>query len=200
MLLAVMSAHELPAQSAPVVEPMLQPGDAVRIQVWGMGELSGEFNVDAAGRLFHPLYQTEVVAGIPLSEARQRLGSVVRQQNELARFTVQPLLRVGIEGEVGRPNIDRYPPETTIGQVVALAGGATDLGRLDRVRLVRGEQVTILDLRGPTEADLYIPIQSGDRIIVDRRRRIFSQYVLPAISVVGSVASLVNLITRGRRR
>ena len=180
-------------------EPVLQPGDAVRLQVWGMPEMSGEFEIDAAGRVLHPLYDSVKVTDVPMSVAQSRLASVLDQQRAGTQFTLQPLLRIAVEGEIASPNVVRYPPDVTIAQAIALAGGVTERGRIDRIRLVRGESVTTLDLRDPTSADLRIPIRSGDRIIVDRRGRTFSESVMPALSVVGTLASLANLFL-GRRR
>jgi polysaccharide export outer membrane protein len=189
----------LPAQGGATTEPVLYPGDAVRINVWRMPEMSGEFEVDAAGRLLHPLYDSVKVTEVPLSVAQTRLAAVLEQQQAGAQFTLQPLLRVAVEGEVQRPSIDRHPPETTIAQAIALSGGPTDRGSLERVRLVRGSTVTRLDLRNPAGAELHLPIRSGDRIIIDRRGRTFGDYFVPVISVLGTIASIANLVRRTRQ-
>jgi len=161
-----------------------------------MPEFSGEFEVDATGRLLHPRFDTVIVAGVPLSVAKSRIASVLDREQADAEFFFQPLLRVRVEGEVVRPMIDRHPLGTTLGHALALAGGVSERGRIDRVRLVRGDVVTTMDLRSPTSSNLQTPLQSGDRIIVDRRGRRASEYFLPFISALGTAASIANLLRR----
>jgi protein involved in polysaccharide export with SLBB domain len=190
------AASPLDAQAVPSAEPTLRPGDAVRIQAWRMPDFSGEFEVDATGRLLHPRFDTVIVAGVPLSVAKSRIGSVLDREQGGAQFFFQPLLRVVVEGEVQRPTIDRHPLGTTLGDALAQAGGVTERGRIDRVRLVRGDAVTTMDLRSPTSANLQIPLRSGDRIVVERRGRRASEYILPFISALGTAASIANLLRR----
>jgi polysaccharide export outer membrane protein len=186
----------LPVCAVSQTEPVVQPGDALRIQVWRMPELSGEFDIDAAGRLLHPLYDSVTVTGIPLPLVRARLAAILNQQQAGLRFTLQPLLRVAVEGEVQQPSADRYTAETTIAQAIASAGGPTERGNMERVRLVRGSAVSVLNLRDPASPMVRAPIQSGDRIILDRRRSVFRDYVMPFISVLGTAASVATLIRR----
>lgn len=191
------SATAAGGQVVSQTDPVLNPGDALRVLVWRNAELSGEFDVAADGTLFHPYYSSVVVAGIPMSEARAKLQTVIFDQVQTgALFTLQPLLRIAVEGEVAQPTLYRHPPETTVDQAIALAGGATELGLVDRVRLIRQGAVTTIDLRDPTAAAGRIPIQSGDRIVVDRRGTTFREYLLPTLSVIGTIASLANLFRR----
>lgn len=196
VLVAAAAAH-LPGQGVPRADIVLQPGDAIGILVWRQPDLSGDFEIDAAGRVLHPLYRSVTVTGVPLAVAAARLASVVNQQQAGAEFSLQALLRVSVEGEVRNTGVERHPPVTTIAQAIALAGGVTDRARTNRVRLVRGDSITLLDLRDPTDPAVRMPIQSGDRIIVDVRRPL-REYIVPVISMLGTAASVANLLRRSR--
>jgi protein involved in polysaccharide export with SLBB domain len=95
-------------------------------------------------------------------------------------------------------------PETTVAEAVARAGGATELGARNRVRVLRlnpsGEQEQlIINLTDPTAGYGRIPVRSGDQIIVDRRKSFMKDVLLPTLGVIGSIASLGLLIDRVSR-
>ena len=114
------------------------------------------------------------------------------------QFVVQPLLRVAVGGEVVRPNLFNLPPETSVAQAVAQAGGATQQGQLDRVRLIRGGRAVTLDLTQPGGAAEQ-PVRSGDQIVVDRRSSTFRDVVGPLGSVVAAVGAVASVIVSSRR-
>ncbi|HKG91040.1 MAG TPA: polysaccharide biosynthesis/export family protein [Gemmatimonadaceae bacterium] len=179
---------------------VLAPGDAVRITVWRKPELSGEFVVATDGSLTHPLYRVVRVGGVPLTTAEERVRVFLEQLEVNPQFVVEPLLRVAVGGEVMRPNLYTLRPETTIAMAVAMAGGNTERGRRDRVRLLRGHEEIILDLTRPEVGAAQMPIRSGDQILVDRRHAVFREYVAPAITVAGATAAILNAIFRYRDR
>lgn len=175
-------------------EPVLSPGDMVRIMVWQKPEFSGEFIVAADGGIRHPLYQDAKVAGVPMTTATER----IRQR--LARFfdrnlemVVEPLFRVTVGGEVRQPSLYSLPPETTVAQAVALAGGVTERGRLNQVRLVRGGQATILDLASQNAETLHLTIRSGDQIVVRRKGDFLRDVLGPLASVTAIVAGVITV-------
>jgi polysaccharide export outer membrane protein len=177
-------------------ETVLRPGDAVQITVWRKPELSGEFTIAANGTVDHPLYQAVQVANIPMSTARQRLQVFLRDWETNPQFLLKPMFRVSVGGEVRNPSLYTFAPEMTIAQAVAAAGGVTERGRLDRVRVLRtgGDIVVDLTASGGTG---NTPIRSGDQIIVGKGRAgIFRDYVVPAVSIVMSTVTLVNILTR----
>jgi protein involved in polysaccharide export with SLBB domain len=175
----------------------LSPGDQVRITVWRQPELSGDVNVLGDGTLGHPLYRNLYVAGIPIELVESRLRDYLSRYEADPQIVVEPLLRVVVGGEVRQPNLYSLPPEVTIAQAVALAGGPTERGRLDLVRLLRDGQVYVLDLTSPSSRAESIPIRSGDRIVVERRgESFFRAYVVPASSVLAAAAGLVSIFLR----
>lgn len=174
--------------------PELQPGDALRISVWRQPELSGEFLVASDGTIAHPLYKDIRVVGQPLSAVERQLGDFLRRFVDSPRFVVEPLLRVAVSGEVTRPNIFTVPPGTTLAQALAQAGGVTERGRRDRVRLMRGQQERVVDLTDPRAGRQQI--RSGDELIIDRQGQWFRNVLVPAATILGAAASVLIAIRR----
>lgn len=176
----------------------LRPGDAVRISVWRKPEMSGQFTISMDGSVAHPLYRSVTVTGLSLPALESRLRMFLEQFEETPQFVVEPLLRVVVGGEVARPNLYTLGPETSVAQAVALAGGATERGHADRIRLVRAGSTILIDLTKADPAATQLAIRSGDEVFVDRRRSIFREYVTPAITIVGAAAAITSAVLRAR--
>ena len=199
-LLACVLGARAGAQATPDSDATLSPGDHVQIAVWRMPELSGEFAVGSDGTITHPLYHAVRVTGVPLSSVESRVRAVLARLDANPQFVVQPLLRVAVGGEVVRPNVFTLPPETSVAQAVAQAGGATEQGRLDHVRLVRGGRVLVVDLTQSGNGRLELPIRSGDQIVVERRRSTFRDVVAPLGSVIAGIAGVASLVVSASKR
>jgi polysaccharide biosynthesis/export protein len=174
---------------------VLTPGDSVWIMVWRKPELTGEFAVAADGSISHPIYRAVVVGGVPLARAQANLRTFLETLDREPQFVMAPLVRVAVEGEVNRPSMYALSPQTTISEAVAHAGGPTQFGRLDRVRLLRGgangrRTQLHLNLAALETGAAQMPIRSGDQILVERRGSVFTQVILPAVTVVGALASV----------
>ena len=100
--------------------------------------------------------------------------------------TSMSLIRIAIAGEVVRPGFYAVSTDLVLADAVMVAGGATPDGRLDKLRIERGERrlfepraVEQAIARGQTLDDL--DLQAGDRIVVPERRGGIS----PLIAVLG---------------
>jgi polysaccharide export outer membrane protein len=194
------------AQSpAPTAEQVtLAPGDSIRVVVWRKPEMSGDFIVGADGTITHPLYQAVRVGGIPFATAQINLRNFLARFEQDPQFVAEPMVRIAVSGEVGRPQVYALRPETTIGEAVAQAGGPRETGNRNKVRVLRkdasGRQrefyVSLLDPEGSAAA---LRVHSGDQIVVDRRKSFFREIFLPGLSVLGSAASIYLLIDRANR-
>jgi len=192
------------ASRASSEQAVLSPGDSVRIVVWRKPEFSGDFVVAPNGTITHPLFRSVQVGGLPFATAEANVRKFLSRFEENPEFVMEPLIRVAISGEVDRPQVFALRPETTIAEAVARAGGATEVGARNRVRVVRlnpsGEQEQlIVNLTDPTAGYGRIPVRSGDQIIIDRRKSFMRDILLPTLTVIGSVASLGLLIDRVTR-
>jgi polysaccharide export outer membrane protein len=183
---------------------ILAPGDSVRIVVWRKPEMSGDFIVAPDGTISHPLYRAVRVGGVPFSTAEVNLRNFLARFEQDPQFVVEPLVLVAISGEVGRPQVFAVRPETTIPEAVAQAGGPKETAKRDEVRVLRkdasGRQHELqVNLFNPEISSAAIRVHSGDQIILDRRKSFFRDYFMPALSVIGSVASIGLLIDRATR-
>ena len=179
---------------SPMDATMLAVGDIVRITVWRKPELSGEFVVTSDGRLAHPLYRDVQVGGLSVTAAEGRLKTLLEKYEANPQFVVEPLLRVAVGGEVRQPNLYNLQPETSLSQAVALAGGPTERGRHDRLRLIRDNREVIVDLKRVDASGAGMRIQSGDQVVVEQDRAVFRDWVAPIIGVMGGIASIVSVI------
>lgn len=190
--LAIMTAAPmmLTAQAQVASDAGLQPGDLVQVTVWQRDELSGEFTVAPDGSLNHPLYRQVKVTGVPATQIEDRLRSFLSAYEANPQVVVQPLYRVTVAGSVMRPDIYNLPPGTTVSQAVNLAGGVTENGKRDDVRLYRGVTESELDLTEPE--DLVTPVQSGDQIVVRDKSSLggFRSAILPLIQIGFSIAHI----------
>jgi polysaccharide biosynthesis/export protein len=205
LALAFLSAPA-PAQEsrASSEQSVLSPGDSVRIVVWRKPEFSGDFVVAPNNTITHPLFRSVQVGGVPYATAEANLRRFLARFEENPEFVMEPLIRVAISGEVDRPQVFALRPETTIAEAIARAGGATEVGARNRVRVLRlnptGEQEQLLvNLTDPTAGYGRIPVRSGDQIIIDRRKSFTRDILLPTLGVIGSIASLGLLIDRVSR-
>ena len=178
----------------------LAPGDVIRIDVWQQKEYSGEFPIAADGSITHPLYRELKVAGIPLPEVEARLRAFLAKYQTNPTFVIQPLLRVIVAGEVRQPNILTVPPGTTVAQAIALAGGPTERGRLDDVRLLRENGSLTIDLTRPDDSASRVEVHSGDRLVVGRRRNLLQDVIAPASSILAAAAAVTSVIIQINRK
>jgi protein involved in polysaccharide export with SLBB domain len=176
----------------------LSPGDMVRLMVWQDGSIpvSGEYEVMPDSSLAHPLLREVRVAGVPLLEAEQRLRVYLGRYMNNPYLILVPRYRVFVGGEVGSPGIMTLGSNASVAEAVLLAGVSPERGRMDRVRLIRGGVEQIIDLRRLDSWEARQPIRSGDQIIVERRTRILRDYLVPTVSVLGSITAIITFLDR----
>ena len=186
----------------------VQPGDQVQIEFFtGAGtrlaEVAGTRIVDMGGQIFLPYVGTVAVAGLDAAGIRDLLVE------QYAGFYANPVvdvavrLRVNVLGSVRNPGHFFVDPTSTVIDAIATAGGFTSelefgVGRASasdpsQVRLVRGQDTQILDLRAESlQPDHFsILIQSGDWLYVPPRP---GSRWRDEIIFWGSVASLMTSV------
>jgi polysaccharide export outer membrane protein len=202
---AVLTGTAAAQSPAPSTEQVtLAPGDSVRVVVWRKPEMSGDFIVGPDGTITHPLYRAVRVGGVPFSTAESNVRAFLARFEQDPQFVLEPLVRVAVSGEVGRPQVFAVRPETSIADAVAQAGGPNQFANRNRVRVLRRDpggrarelSVSLLDATG-TAAN--IRVRSGDQIVVDRKKSVFRDIFLPALSVIGSAASVYLVAVRATR-
>jgi polysaccharide biosynthesis/export protein VpsN len=172
----------------------LHPGDQIRIVVWRKPEMSGDFPISANGTVAHPLYRDIQVTGLSISAVEDRFRTFLTKYETNPQFVIQALVRIVVAGEVRTPNVYSVPPETTIGQALALAGGPTDRGELKSVKVVRDRQTISIDLSGPDSDASILQIRSGDQILIGRRKASAASLIAPVSSTIAAIAAIISII------
>ena len=146
----------------------LAVGDKVRITVYGHDDLSGEFEIDAAGNASLPLTGDIRAAGQTLNSFEAAIIDALRPDYlknprvSVELLTYRPFY---IFGEVNAPGSYPYTTGMTVISAVAVAGGYTYRARKNRIRISRGSDEDRVEL----EADDSTVIQPGDIIEVPER-------------------------------
>ncbi len=148
--------------------PGVRAGDVIRVWVWREKDLSGEFPVNARGRVVLPLLGELQVAGVGADVLSDSLRVLLRQFITNPSIDVTVLRRISVQGQVVKPGFYTVDATFNIAAVIALAGGASASGDAGKVRLRRGSQVILkrLDAAAVVERS---PVQSGDEIYVPQR-------------------------------
>jgi protein involved in polysaccharide export with SLBB domain len=200
--LALALVWSLPAgaQESPTGDPAaiatvsLRPGDVLRIEIWREPDLTGEYLVDEVGEVTLPLLGTRRVTGQSVRDLRDTLIEEYRVHLRNPSISIIPLRRINVLGEVARPGLYSVDPTVSLAGAVALAGGATQNGDLNRVRIIRGGE-TIRERVGAGETLSTLDVQSGDQVIVDRRSW-FERNSTFVVSMLISVTSIAISLVR----
>jgi polysaccharide export outer membrane protein len=193
LLIAPLRSASAQGPARVLSDPILRVGDALRINVWRQPELSGEFVIGTDSTLMHPVYQGVKVAGAPVSVVKERLRRLLITYEQDVQLVVEPLFPVSVAGEVRQPNLYRLRQGTTFAQAVALAGGPTELGRLDKVRVIRRDSAMVINLGSGYSRYEALPIASGDQVFVARRSsfNVLRDALYPLASLTAAVAAVL---------
>ena len=171
----------------------IEPGDLLSVSVFDTPEFTNSYRVDPAGDLTIPLCGKVNVRGLTLPEAAKRLESALKD----GQILTQPQVNVDVQqyagqyvtvtGEVGTPGRVAVIAPTTLGEILADAGGETPLAGA-HIRIRRGADNAV-----PEEEVLYsrskntletasILVRPGDSVFIPRAGIV---YVLGAVNRPG---------------
>ena len=177
-----------PAGAGSDGNPSLRPGDAIRVSFWREPDLNGDYPVDETGTVVLPLIGTRSVNGTPPPELKRQLLEEYRAQLRNQEVQITLLQRVRILGAVRNPGLYYVDATMTLGDAVALAGGALPNGTLEGIRILRRGETIRADL--DTDTPVAEEVRSGDQILV-RQRSWLSRY---GTFVVGSALTIAGLV------
>lgn len=210
------------AQAADKAEPILGPGDVIRVSVYQNPDLSLETRISGSGQITFPLIGSVEVGGSTITGAQEKIAQQLRDGNFVLKPQVNVVLvqvrssQISILGQVGKPG--RYPIETVnskASEMIAAAGGVL-AGGADVVTLVgtRNGKPVKVDIDLPTilqagRNDLDIVVASGDILYVDRAPSlyIYGEVQRPGVfrlergmTVMQALAQAGGLTPRGTER
>ena len=146
----------------------LQPGDKIRVDVFGEDKLGGEYQLDQAGQVSVPLAGTIKAQGMTQAQLEQALAKKLRSEylrNPKVTVTVATLAPWYIIGEVNKPGQFDYRSGLNVLTAIAVAGGPTYRASRNNVQIQRRGETTMRDY--PISAS--VPVLPGDVIKVPER-------------------------------
>ncbi|HEX2165648.1 MAG TPA: polysaccharide biosynthesis/export family protein [Longimicrobiales bacterium] len=178
----------------------LRVGDRVLLIVERHTELTDTFNVVAGRRLVLPQIGEVSVEGVLRSELQDHMAAAI------ARFIRDPvvrarsLIRLEINGAVGRPGFYTLPSDMLISDALMAAGGPAGNAELGEARIERsgeviwtGESLREAVIAGRTLDQLSI--RAGDSIIVPQESGRLG-WIRDVSMVLGAVGSIVLIAVR----
>ncbi len=178
----------------------LRPGDVLVITVWGQDAYSGEFKVDETGRIPYPVLGEIDTRDKTMAQIRAEIMAGLQRIFNDPFVTVNPRFSIAVLGEVRNPGLFPVGPTLTVLDIVAMAGGPSPNGNINKIQLLRGGET--LDLR--FEADRLgaltlqqVGLRSGDQVLVARRGFTGDDLrtLLTIVQVVLSVAIFATVVS-----
>lgn len=183
---------------------MIGPLDKLKIQVFGVEELTTEMQVDASGRVSLPLIGTVVAAGktpeeLGVAIADRLRGRYVRDPQVAVNLDETVSQLVTVDGEVEKPGLYPVVGRLTLMRAVATAEGTTEFAAKDDVvifRTVKGQQMAALfNLEAIRRGQYDDPeVYANDVVLVgeSRGRRLFRDVLQLAPAVFTPLIYLVR--------
>lgn len=193
--------HAVSAQGSEVGDSLrresvpMSPGDVVRLRIWREPDLSGDFPVAVDGRVTFPKVGVIDASGMSPDTLRSRLIARYAEFLKNPSLEIVLLRRVKIVGAVRVPGLYTVDPTMTIGDAIALAGGASPDGRKHEVELLRsGRRVAVLRSRGDRIGD--VRLRSGDELFVPERSWISRNPGIVASTITAGVSLMIAVFLR----
>jgi polysaccharide export outer membrane protein len=177
---AAVAADGAAAAKNPPVEHRIQATDLLDIIVYREPELSLKTRVNPNGNINYPLLGPIAVAGLTATEAQEKLTKLLGKD-----YLVDPRVTVSVEssstqrviiiGQVKSPGSFEIPPNETLTilQLIARAGGFTDLAATGKITVIRGEGnkqkkilVNVPDIIRSGDKSKDIALEPGDIVSV----------------------------------
>jgi polysaccharide export outer membrane protein len=164
-------------QSQPMANAMVPVGalDTVTVSVFQVESLSGDYKVDAQGKIDYPLLGSVQAQGRTTQELRQDIAAALSQKY-LQSPNVQVAIKdraeqtITVDGSVRNPGQFIVKGPTTLLQAVAMAKGTTEDANPSRVvvfRTIRGERLAgAFDLQDIRRAKAEDPVIYGNDIVI----------------------------------
>ena len=163
--------------------------DKLKIDVFGIEDLSREVQIDASGRLSFPLVGVVKVSGLTPGELADELekrlkGRYVRNPEVTVNLEETVSQVITVDGQVEKPGLYPVIGRMTLMRAVATAGGAGEFAKLDDVvifRTVNGQQLAgLYNLKAIRRGNYKDPeVFANDVIVVgdSQARRLFQQLI-----------------------
>jgi protein involved in polysaccharide export with SLBB domain len=160
-----------------LADATLRPGDTMDLKIGGVpateiSSVSGQYTIDGEGSVNLPYIGRVKIGGLAPGAAQTMIESVYKARkiytNPNIVITMQPQSRfVNVGGEVKLPQRVPFTPDLTVLSAINAAGGFSPFADQRRIRLMRGQKVTIIDakkIRKNPSRD--VQLEPGDQVEV----------------------------------
>lgn len=168
---------------------LIGPFDKLKIDVFGIEDLSKEVQIDASGRLSFPLVGVIKASGLTPGELADELekrlqGRYVRNPEVTVNLEETVSQVITVDGQVEKPGLYPVIGRLTLMRAVATAGGTAEFAKLNDVvifRSVNGEQLAgLYNLKAIRSGNYPDPeVFANDVVVVgdSQARRLFRDLV-----------------------
>ena len=156
---------------------VIGPEDVLNIHVWKEEALSRTVPVRMDGKISLPLVDDIQAAGYTARQLKEIVTKKLKEfiENPVVSVTVveSNSYKVYVSGQVRTPGVYRLRSETTLLQIISMAGGFTDWANQKKILVIRKEngkeKRTTVNYKKIVKGDspeLNIVLKAGDTIIV----------------------------------
>ena len=156
---------------------VIGPEDVLYIHVWKEEVLTRTVAVRMDGKISLPLIQEVKAAGLTPLQLKEVVARKLREfiENPIVSVTVSEAnsFKVYVTGLVRTPGVYRLRTQTTVTQVISLAGGFTEWANQKKILVVRKEDgrekritVNYKKIMSGSNTSSDVILKSGDTIIV----------------------------------
>ncbi|MEE9432437.1 MAG: polysaccharide biosynthesis/export family protein [Melioribacteraceae bacterium] len=179
---------------------VLRPGDGINLSFLNITDkIKGQYYIQDNGNIQLPYLGLVNTVGRDFAAIRNQ---IVKEYSKIYRnpeINIQPLFRIDVLGEVGKPGVYYATGYETFTDILAKAGGETNDADIDGIFILRNESKMEIDLEaifesGNTFSD--IGLQSGDKIYVPRTFWVNARDASILVSGVAVLVGIVSLFTK----
>jgi polysaccharide biosynthesis/export protein len=204
-----------------VADYVIGADDALRITVYGYEDLKTETRVSTDGRISFPLVGEVTVAGKTNFEVEHELATMLKSGGFILDPQVTVMVtefksqQVSVLGQVHQPGRYGLDAANTLVDIIAMAGGITDLGDERAIVAHRNsgavtkQEINLREVLESTKKTDLLPVQQGDIIYIPKApmfyiygevQRSGSYRIEPKLTVAQALSLGGGLTTRGTER
>jgi polysaccharide biosynthesis/export protein VpsN len=160
-----------------LADATLRPGDQIGLKLGGVpatdiSSVSGTYTIDGSGAVNLPYVGRVKIAGLTPGAAQFTIESALKTAEIYTHPTIIITMEsqsryVNVGGEVKEPKRVPFTDDLTVLASINAAGGFSIYADQRKVRLLRGNEVMVIDVKKiRVNPSLDLPVQPGDRIEV----------------------------------
>ena len=179
---------------------ILKPGDGIKISFYNIDEqIKGDYFVQDNGRIHLPYIGTIKAQSREFAELQSSIISEYSKIYKNPEITIQPLIRVDIIGEVGKPGVYYLTGFETITDLISLAGGESNDSNIENVMILRNGSQLDIDLDSFLSGDnnlTDIGIESGDKVYLPRTWWVRARDISVVATGIAAIVAIAGLFSK----